>query len=74
MQDGHSFRYGIINLGGRDRAEVLAKFEAVRADLGVSFLPLNAVEPEAETMPAAELVPGVPSAEALRPGSPSVTA
>lgn len=25
MQDGQSFRYGVINLGGRDRADVLAK-------------------------------------------------
>jgi biotin carboxylase len=42
MQDGHSFRYGIVNLGGRDRADVLAKFEAARSNLGVAFLPIAA--------------------------------
>ena len=41
LQDGHSFRYGIVNLGGRDRADVLAKFEAVRAGLGISFSPVG---------------------------------
>lgn len=42
MQDGHSFRYGIVNIGGRDRADVLAKFEAARENLGVAFSPITA--------------------------------
>jgi hypothetical protein len=40
MNDGRSYRYGIINLGGRDRSEVLRKFEACRAMLGITLLPL----------------------------------
>ncbi len=31
LQDGRSYRYGIVNLGGSDRADVLAQFEACRA-------------------------------------------
>ena len=30
LQDGRSYRYGIVNLGGRDRADVLAQFETCR--------------------------------------------
>ncbi|HEX9812119.1 MAG TPA: ATP-grasp domain-containing protein [Burkholderiales bacterium] len=33
MQDGGSYRYGIVNIGGRDRDDVLATFERCRADL-----------------------------------------
>ena len=61
LQDGHSFRYGIINLGGRDRADVLAKFEACRANLGVSFVPVPDLEPEDRTMPAVQLVTAAPA-------------
>jgi biotin carboxylase len=41
LQDGHSYRYGIINLGGRDLADVLGKFEAVRQALGIAFGPID---------------------------------
>ena len=54
MQDGHSFRYGIINLGGRDRDDVLAKFEACRQALGISLLPVDALPPVHDTIRAAE--------------------
>jgi biotin carboxylase len=40
LQDGTSFRYGIVCLGGRDRAEVLRRFEACRAVLGIVLLPV----------------------------------
>jgi hypothetical protein len=39
MQDGHSYRYGIVDLGGRDRAEVLEAFEACREGLGIALMP-----------------------------------
>jgi biotin carboxylase len=49
LQDGTSYRYGIINLGGRDRADVLAQFEKCREILGTIVLPKNslALSPEA---------------------------
>jgi biotin carboxylase len=42
LQDGTSFRYGIVNLGGRDRADMLWRFEDCRARLGIILLPINA--------------------------------
>ena len=42
LQDGASFRYGIISLGGHDRADVLRQFEACQADLGIVLLPVEA--------------------------------
>ncbi|HZP09176.1 ATP-grasp domain-containing protein [Methyloceanibacter sp.] len=44
LQDGHSYRYGIVNLGGHDLADVLAKFEAVNAMLGIVLIPAEASE------------------------------
>ncbi|HKA64860.1 MAG TPA: ATP-grasp domain-containing protein [Methyloceanibacter sp.] len=41
LQDGTSFRYGIVSLGGRDRADVLRRFEACRAGLGIVLLPVG---------------------------------
>jgi biotin carboxylase len=49
LQDGQSYRYGIVNLGGRDRADVLEQFEACRDRLGIALLPAN---------PPGEAVPG----------------
>jgi biotin carboxylase len=40
LQDGRSYRYGIVNLGGRDCADVLAQFEACRDRLGIVLQPL----------------------------------
>jgi biotin carboxylase len=48
MQDGCSYRYGIINLGGRDRADVLEQFEELRSGLGFSLLPVCSLLPEGE--------------------------
>ena len=38
-EDGASRRYAVVNVGGRDRAEVLRRAEAVRAALGFRFEP-----------------------------------
>lgn len=42
LQDGTSFRYGIVSLGGRDRADVLSSFEMCQAELGIVLLPVEA--------------------------------
>jgi hypothetical protein len=34
MQDGQCFRYGVVNVGARDRKELFEKFEEFRRDLG----------------------------------------
>ncbi len=58
MHDGHSYRYGIVNLGGQNRAEAMAKFDAIRAELGILLVPVDAVplavEAAAALMPAAQ--------------------
>jgi biotin carboxylase len=41
LQDGTSFRYGIVNLGGSDRADVLQRFEACHERLGIALLPIG---------------------------------
>jgi len=47
FQDGRSYRYGIVNLGGRDHAHVLEQFEACRKSLGIVLLPLGTARVEA---------------------------
>ncbi|HEY9520177.1 MAG TPA: hypothetical protein VIQ39_01390, partial [Methyloceanibacter sp.] len=42
LQDGTSFRYGIVSLGGRDLADVLSRFERCQAELGIVLLPVEA--------------------------------
>ncbi len=44
LQDGQSYRYGIINLGGSDLADVLRKFAACRNELGIVLSPLDSAE------------------------------
>jgi hypothetical protein len=46
LQDGQSYRYGIVNLGGRDRADVLQTFEACREKLGIVLRPLEPLQGE----------------------------
>jgi biotin carboxylase len=41
LQDGTSFRYGIVNLGGRDREDVLQRFAACRKRLSIALLPVG---------------------------------
>ena len=41
FQDGRSYRYGIVNLGGRDRPDVLEQFEACRESLGIALQPIS---------------------------------
>ncbi len=49
LQDGASFRYGIINLGGRDLTDVLQRMETCHAGLGIVLLPVEGVREESET-------------------------
>lgn len=56
LQDGHSYRYGIINLGGRDLGDVLGKFETVRAMLGIVLMPIEARGSRADATPAVAAV------------------
>ncbi len=48
MQDGNSYRYGIVNLGGRDRADVLERFAACRERLGIVFAPVGPPQTHAD--------------------------
>ncbi len=41
LQDGTSFRYGIVSLGGSDREDVLQSLEVCRAGLGIVLLPVG---------------------------------
>ena len=41
LQDGRSYRYGIVSLGGSDRADVLAQYETCRDRLGISLQPIG---------------------------------
>jgi biotin carboxylase len=41
LQDGRSYRYGIVSLGGSDRADVLAQYEACRDRLGILLQPIG---------------------------------
>jgi len=41
LQDGQSYRYGIISLGGRDLADALQKFAACQNELGIVLRPLD---------------------------------
>lgn len=46
MQDGSSFRYGIVNLGGRDRHDIREKFEECRRQLTFTFAPVGQLTAE----------------------------
>jgi biotin carboxylase len=46
LQDGQSYRYGIVNLGGRDLADVLQKFALCRDELGIVLSPLDCSQRE----------------------------
>lgn len=52
MQDGHSFRYGVVNVGARDRQELLEKFEEFRRELDFVFLPVSSARVELPLMAA----------------------
>jgi biotin carboxylase len=45
MQDGTSYRYGIVSLGGKDRDDVLPQFAACRDSLGIVFEPVRPPQP-----------------------------
>jgi biotin carboxylase len=56
LQDGRSYRYGIVNLGGRDLADVLAQFEACRDRLGIVLQPISPALETATRVAAPEVV------------------
>lgn len=41
MQDGASFRYGLINIGGNDRSDILSTFDACRRALRFELVPID---------------------------------
>jgi hypothetical protein len=45
MQDGESFRYGIVSIGGRDRQDILSTLDECRARLSFSFDPRISAPP-----------------------------
>ena len=49
FQDGKSYRYGVLNIGGRDRDDVIEQFAACRDRIGIEFVPLAAHEKAAES-------------------------
>ena len=49
LQDGSSFRYGIVNLGGASREDLLERFERCHAKLGFVLLPIGACISEGES-------------------------
>ena len=66
LQDGASFRYGIVSLGGRDRAHVLRQFETCQAELGIVLLPVEAKREVAAPARLAALESGVEAEAASR--------
>ncbi len=58
FQDGKSYRYGVLNLGGRDLADVLEQFESCRARLGIELLAARSVARPARRRPARVDDPG----------------
>ena len=56
LQDGRSYRYGIVNLGGRDLADVLAQFKACRDRLGIVLQPISPALETATRVAAPEVV------------------
>ena len=61
FQDGKSYRYGVVNLGGRDLADVLEQFAACRVRLGIELVPLR----EREHRKTAECISPPPSTISL---------
>jgi biotin carboxylase len=57
FQDGKSYRYGVLNLGGRDLADVLEQFESCRARLGIELLPVEASQDRRLDVPRESMMP-----------------
>jgi biotin carboxylase len=60
LQDGASFRYGIVNLGGDDRRHILARLREVRSRLTFDFAPARRASDTAAVFPGIN-VPGRPA-------------
>ena len=56
FQDGKSYRYGVVNLGGRDLADVLEQFASCRTKLGIELRAIEAPQerPRSEAPAQAE--------------------
>ena len=56
FQDGKSYRYGVLNLGGRDLADVLEQFASCRTKLGIELRAIEAPQerPRSEAPAQAE--------------------
>ena len=73
FQDGKSYRYGVLNLGGRDLADVLEQFESCRARLGIELLPIEAAQDPRVDVPRESMIPAHDSAaESVRPPPPEM--
>src|SRR5262249_34458837 len=46
LQDGQSYRYGIVSLGGSDIADALQRFAACQNELGIVLRPLESPQSE----------------------------
>lgn len=57
FQDGKSYRYGIVNLGGRDLADVLEQFDSCRGMLGIELLPIVAPQDPRADVPRESMIP-----------------
>jgi hypothetical protein len=51
FQDGKSYRYGIVNLGGSDLRDVLERFASCRERLEIALLPVEAARDGAPDRP-----------------------
>ena len=67
--DGESYRYGVLNLGGRDLADVLEQFESCRARLGIKLLSLEASQDPRVDVPRESMMPAHNASGGERPPS-----
>jgi len=69
FQDGNSYRYGVVNLGGRDLADVLEQFQSCRARLGIELLPIEAEQDPRADIPRESMIPAHDAGGGERPPS-----
>ena len=59
----------VLNLGGRDLADVLEQFESCRAQLGIELLPIEASQDARADLPRESMVPAHNASGGERPPS-----
>jgi biotin carboxylase len=69
FQDGKSYRYGVLNLGGRDLADVLEQFESCRAQLGIELLSIETSQDARADLPRESMAPAHNASGGERPPS-----